>query len=91
MLYTLSNAQYNLSELEEILGNITEQDAVVLWQNGVLQAVKNSQLFAKIANLYILEQDVQARGLAITRSNFQQINLTQLVELTEKYYPQLAL
>ncbi len=90
MLYTLSHAQYHLSELEDILANITKQDAVILWQNGVLQAVKNPQLFAEISHLYILEQDVIARGLTITNPNFQQIDLVQLVELTEKYYPQVA-
>ncbi|MDP8051203.1 sulfurtransferase complex subunit TusB [Pasteurella atlantica] len=90
MLYTLSKAQYDTSELENILINVTEQDAVLLWQDGVLQAVRSSQLFAKITHLFVLDQDVVARGLILS-SNFKQISLQEVIAIADKYYPQIAL
>ena len=35
MLYTFSQADYAQRELEGYFANITENDAVVLWQDGV--------------------------------------------------------
>ncbi|RPE82654.1 hypothetical protein EDC46_1592, partial [Vespertiliibacter pulmonis] len=46
MLYTLSQANYAPNELTQLLHQITDNDALVLWQNGVLQAVKFPNLFA---------------------------------------------
>lgn len=40
MLYTFSQAHYSETELQRYLTEITENDAVVLWQDGVLLAVK---------------------------------------------------
>ncbi|MDP8033755.1 sulfurtransferase complex subunit TusB [Pasteurella atlantica] len=90
MLYTLSKAQYDTSELENILINVTEQDAVLLWQDGVLQAVRSSQLFAKITHLFVLDQDVVARGLTLS-SHFKRVSLQEVIAIADKYYPQIAL
>ena len=40
MLYTFSRTHYSETELQRYLTEITENDAVVLWQDGVLLAVK---------------------------------------------------
>ena len=40
MLYTFSQAHYSETDLQRYLTEITENDAVVLWQDGVLLAVK---------------------------------------------------
>ncbi|KMK51302.1 hypothetical protein RO21_07010 [[Actinobacillus] muris] len=88
MLYTFSQAHYDPHDLHRLLANITETDAVLLWQNGVLQAVKSPALFAKIPNLFILENDLNARGL---RTDFPVISLAEAVSLTERYFPQIAL
>ena len=40
MLYTFSQAHYAETDLQRYLTEITENDAVVLWQDGVLLAVK---------------------------------------------------
>ena len=45
MLYTFSQADYPQRELEGYFANITENDAVVLWQDGVLLAIKYPALF----------------------------------------------
>lgn len=88
MLYTLSRADYDINQLQAIISQLTENDALLLWQDGVLQAVKKTQIFAKIPNLFILENDLIARGL---ESNFPKISLQKFVELTEHYYPHIAL
>ena len=45
MLYTFSQADYAQRELEGYFANITENDAVVLWQDGVLLAIKYPHYF----------------------------------------------
>lgn len=87
MLYTFSQAHIDQDEMNALLAQITPQDAVVLWQDGVLQAVKYPQLFAKIPNLFLLEADCLARNIA---PSYPTITLDQLVRLTEQYYPHMA-
>ena len=88
MLYTFSQAHYSETELQRYLTETTENDAVVLWQDGVLQAVKNPQLFANRENVFALTQDLQARNLTVT---VETISLEQAVRLTEEFYPQVSL
>ena len=47
MLYTFSQAHYSQTELEHYFLNATAQDAVVLWQDGVLLALKQADLLAR--------------------------------------------
>ena len=47
MLYTFSQAHYSEIELQRYLTEITENDAVVLWQDGVLLAVKYGEMFTQ--------------------------------------------
>lgn len=86
MLYTLSKA--HMEQLHEILAQLGPQDALLLWQDGVLQAVKTPQLFATLPNVFVLENDLIARGLS---SPLRQISLAELVELSEQFFPQVAL
>ncbi len=88
MLYTLSKAQYDKQELTTLLAQLQPTDALLLWQDGVLQAVKNSQLFANRENVFALTQDLQARNLTVT---VETISLEQAVRLTEEFYPQVSL
>ena len=88
MLYTLSKAQYDKQELSTLLAQLQPTDALLLWQDGVLQAVKNPQLFANRENVFALAQDLQARNL---QTNIEVISLEQAVRLTEGFYPQLSL
>lgn len=88
MLYTLSQADYNLEELQSLLQQVTEKDAVVLWQNGILQAVKNPQIFAKLPNVFVLENDVNARGLT---ASLPTISYREFVKITEQFHPQISL
>lgn len=89
MLYTLSKAQYDLNELQTTLAQLTADDRLVLWQDGVLLPIKYPQIFAQISPL-VLANDVVARGLA-DGYPAQQISLAELVEITERFYPQVGL
>ena len=91
MLYTLAKANYDEETLNFFFSHLSENDAVVLWQDGVLQAVKNPQFFVKLPHCYLLEQDVQARGLQGKLATFHQIRLSDFVQLTEVYFPQIAI
>ena len=94
MLYTFSQAHYSEAELQRYLTEITENDAVVLWQDGVLLAVKYGEMFTQCkGQCFVLEQDVLARNLTTLLSNnkVRSISLADLVDLTAQYSPQIAL
>lgn len=94
MLYTFSQAHYSEIELQRYLTEITENDAVVLWQDGVLLAVKYGEMFTQCkGQCFVLEQDVLARNLTTLLSNnkVRSISLADLVDLTAQYSPQIAL
>ena len=94
MLYTFSQAHYSETELQRYLTDITENDAVVLWQDGVLLAVKYGEMFTQCkGQCFVLEQDVLARNLTTLLSNnkVRSISLADLVDLTAQYSPQIAL
>ncbi len=91
MLYTFSKAEYAPETLRSFVMHLTENDAVVLWQDGVLQAVKNREIFANLPHCYLLEQDVIARGLNHIVVPFKKISLSEFVKLTEIHFPQVAI
>ena len=94
MLYTFSQAHYPETELQRYLTEITENDAVVLWQDGVLLAVKYGEMLTQCkGQCFMLKQDVLARNLTALLSNNQvrSISLADLVDLTAQYSPQIAL
>lgn len=96
MLYTFSKADYAPRELVDLLARLTTQDAVLLWQDGVLLALKYGDYFAEhCSQIYLFEPDIRARGLValIRQKNkaFNRIQMPQLVQLTINYYPQFAL
>lgn len=95
MLYTFSQAHYSETDLQRYLTEITENDAMVLWQDGVLLAVKYGEIFTQCkGQCFMLEQDVLARNLTALLSEDNQvrlISLADLVDLTAQYSPQIAL
>ncbi len=95
MLYTFSQADYPYCELESHLANVSAQDAVVLWQDGVLLAIKYPDLFSRCrAACYALDTDLSARGLNAFLSSgikVRSISMPFLVQLTERYTPQFEL
>ena len=94
MLYTFSQAHDSETELQRYLTETTENDAVVLWQDGVLLAVKYGEMFTQCkGQCFVLEQDVLARNLTalLPNNKVRSISLTDLVDLTAQYSPQIAL
>ncbi|KYK76492.1 DsrH/TusB family sulfur relay protein [Aggregatibacter actinomycetemcomitans] len=95
MLYTFSQAHYSPSELERYLLNATVQDAVVLWQDGVLLALKQADLLARCkAQCIVLQEDILARNLTAllpSSTKVRSISLADFVAISEQYYPQIAL
>ena len=93
MLYTFSQADYPPHELEAYFSQADTQDALLLWQDAVLLAVKYPALFAQCkAECYALDLDINARGLtALIAPKVRSISLPFLVQLTERYSPQFAL
>ncbi|MBE2895054.1 DsrH/TusB family sulfur relay protein [Spirabiliibacterium falconis] len=95
MLYTFSKAHYNLDELTRILTQVSENDSIVLWQEGVLLPLKYRTLFTSLnVPLYALECDIHARHLTALYTSLPTIalmSLSKLVALSEQYHPQLAL
>lgn len=93
MLYTFSQADYPTDELTAIFAQITANDAVVLWQNGVLLALKHPHLLEQCpAQCAALEQDISARNLTALlppNNKVRLISMEDLVELTETYWPQM--
>ena len=94
MLYTFSQAHYSEADLQRYLTEITENDAVVLWQDGVLLAVKYGEMFTQCkGQCFVLEQDVLARNVTalLPNNKVRSISLTDFVDLTAQYSPQIAL
>ena len=95
MLYTFSQADYAQRELEGYFANITESDAVVLWQDGVLLALKQADVLARChASCFVLENDILVRNLTALLPNdakVRSISLADFVALSEQYFPQIAL
>lgn len=92
MLYTFSQACYDKNELQRYFRYMTENDAVVLWQNGVFLAIKESALLTQSkAPIYVLETDAQARGLTENINTDWLISVRDLVDLTNEIAPQFAL
>lgn len=93
MLYSFSSIYYGDAELADYVKHCTEQDAILLWQDGILLALKYPHLWQQtLAACYLLKTDLQARNLKLPKnSKFQPVSMHQLVEITERHFPQLAL
>lgn len=94
MLYTFSQASYHHAELARYFAQLSADDALVLWQDGVLLPIKYPEYFQQLnAPCYAMEMDLNARGLTalIEPTQIQIISMQQLVQLTEQHAPQFAL
>lgn len=94
MLHTISQAE-TYFDRATLLDLLTPADAILLWQDGVVLGIDRTPLLTFIREkkipVFALVPDITARGLeSIYDKYVQQITLTQCVELTEQYQPQLA-
>lgn len=93
MLYTFSQASYDQQELENYILSTDNNDAIVCWLDGVVAFRKYKELFQRAqCSIYLLTIDCNARNINVELSSkVKQIELSELIELTNKYPPQLAL
>ncbi|ACS98364.1 hypothetical protein NJ8700_09735 [Aggregatibacter aphrophilus NJ8700] len=95
MLYTFSQADYDQQTLEIYLRNANATDAIVLWQDGVLLAIKQADVLARCqAPCFVLENDLLARNLTALlpeNAKVRSISLADFVAISEQYSPQIAL
>lgn len=103
MLYTFAKADYDSQTLARYFAHFTEQDCLMLWQDGVLLPFKHRELFCQLAvPCYALENDIYARNLHEIAPHFvnpdknneskvKLISLLDFVDVTEKYFPQIAI
>ncbi|AJJ09449.1 sulfur relay protein TusB/DsrH [Yersinia rohdei] len=94
MLYTVSHSPYHC-DLSSLLRLVTSEDEILFLQDGVMTVLKNSEslklLLNNPASLYVLEDDVIARGLSGQISDkIMLIGYTHFVVLTLKHQQQLA-
>ncbi|WP_314186764.1 DsrH/TusB family sulfur relay protein [Aggregatibacter kilianii] len=95
MLYTFSQADYDQQTLEIYVRNANATDAIVLWQDGVLLAIKQADVLARCqAPCFMLENDLLARNLTALlpeNAKVRSISLADFVAISEQYSPQIAL
>jgi len=95
MLYTISTSPY-YGDFDSLISLLTEQDEVLLLQDGVLLGHKVSsgnkdnnflmQLKDKGIQVFALQNDVEARGLMPYMSSYvRQISYVDFVQLTVKH------
>ncbi|WP_109083510.1 DsrH/TusB family sulfur relay protein [Aggregatibacter kilianii] len=95
MLYTFSQADYDQQTLEIYVRNANATDVIVLWQDGVLLAIKQADVLARCqAPCFVLENDLLARNLTALlpeNAKVRSISLADFVAISEQYSPQIAL
>ena len=95
MLYTFSQADYDQQTLEIYMRNANVADAIVLWQDGVLLAIKQADVLARCqVPCFVLENDLLARNLTALlpeNAKVRSISLADFVAISEQYSPQIAL
>ena len=95
MLYTFSQADYDQQTLEIYVRNANATDVIVLWQDGVLLAIKQADVLARCqAPCFMLENDLLARNLTALlpeNAKVRSISLADFVAISEQYSPQIAL
>jgi len=94
MLHTLINSPFRC-DFTALLRLLAAGDDVLLIQDGVLAALQGSQPLASLLNapisLYVLQEDVSARGLsAQISSSVTTVSYTDFVALTVKNPQQMT-
>ncbi|CAL4324346.1 sulfurtransferase complex subunit TusB [Buchnera aphidicola] len=89
MLHILMNSPFQVN-FNSILKFLNSMDDFVALQDGVLISIRNNTFFKGInlsnINLYLLREDVIARGILNKVSDkFHIINYSELIILTEKH------
>ncbi|KDF07867.1 protein tusB [Citrobacter freundii MGH 56] len=94
MLHTLHRSAW-LTDFSSLLRLIDKNDELLLLQDGVTAAVEGSRFLESLQNasikVYVLEEDIQARGLCGQISDsVVRVSYTDFVRLTVKHPSQMS-
>ncbi|AUG99171.1 sulfurtransferase complex subunit TusB [Prodigiosinella confusarubida] len=94
MLHTLSHSPYQ-TDFDSLLRNVGAEDEILLFQDGVIASLEEAAALVRLLVLavpiYVLKEDVEARGLTNQVSGkITLISYTQFVQLTARHSQQLA-
>ena len=94
MLYTLMHSPWQC-DIDTLLLLLEAQDDLLLLQDGVTAALLGSAMLEKLQNtpakLWVLQEDVVARGLvAQISTSVTCVDYTEFVALTAKHQQQIA-
>lgn len=94
MLYTLMHSPWQC-DIDTLVLLLQQDDDVLLLQDGVMAALSGSVMLEKLqkspATLWVLQEDVAARGLvAQISTSVSCVNYTEFVALTAKHQQQIA-
>ncbi|WP_130832229.1 sulfurtransferase complex subunit TusB [[Erwinia] mediterraneensis] len=94
MLHTLMQSPWQC-DTDTLLRMLSTGDDLLLLQDGVLGALTDSNMLEKLlaapATLWVLQEDVEARGLsAQISSKVRLVDYTDFVDLTAKHQQQMA-
>jgi tRNA 2-thiouridine synthesizing protein B len=87
ILHKISSSPFSHLALQHCLQRIYDTDGLLLTQDAVY-AVMHQTLHAKLAELhavYVLKDDLEARGVKLENNNIQIITYAEFVELSLKY------
>lgn len=93
MLHTLMHSPFQC-DYTLMVSMVAEGDDLLLLQDGVLAALRGNRFLPGLltlpAGLYVLQADVEARGLTKQiADNFALVSYTEFVSLTEKHPQQM--
>lgn len=92
MLYSLSRSPYSV-DLFALLDVISKDDDLLFIQDGVIALLQESDFlkFNKLTSLFVLEEDLIARGLeSLISERAKRINYQDFVHLTAKHKQYIA-
>ncbi|MBK5144115.1 sulfurtransferase complex subunit TusB [Budviciaceae bacterium BWR-B9] len=94
MLHTLPHSPYQV-DMNALINTVGQSDVLVLLQDGVTAALKDSRWLTQLLqrnpiNIYVLREDIEARGLLLLIDNrIEIIDYSGLVDLSVDHYPQV--
>jgi tRNA 2-thiouridine synthesizing protein B len=87
ILHKISASPFSSFSLAQCIARLHGTDGVLLMQDGVYALLHPAlcQVLAQHRQVYILQEDLQARGITQHHENFELISYPELVELSLEF------
>jgi tRNA 2-thiouridine synthesizing protein B len=91
MLHTINKSPFESSTLEDCVRFIADDDAVLLFEDGVYAAINNSKksdiinAVLKTNKVYALQADLKARGISSLIDGVEIADYEKFVDLVEEH------